>query len=344
MMTWNCLDRISRIKWSPNSCIILCILESRNTCQLFIPEKKAWRGKLDLGNFARTDNVQFSPDSLSIIAGPDKLNRISIWSLTSTKLIVFSDVKNCSQALFCDPHSYQIIILTQSPNAPNEINIFDTQKFETIAKINTDYIIDSIHLMPDSGELIFLSHGEKKELTKYNLLQKQKLSYSFIDFNYKRQPKNIYFSNNHQFICVVCYDASLFCISKQTLRVLSVDYYNMENDDYIDSKLSPDSNLLAITTHGQSKSSLRIFDFNSITTIKVRDIENYCIESVNWFTDSNTLLLKTSSSMISWNKSDGISEISESYIDEIYRKVELDATDKKIIGTNEPKWFVTSIT
>jgi WD40 repeat protein len=111
-----CLDKIEKIEFSPNSEFLLCGLYARNAIQIFSTTNFEWNCRINEG-IAGIISCYWLPDSRTILTESDFGICLSLWSLSDEKHSIISMPKpshaksfKSQYVAFSDNHHYMVVV------------------------------------------------------------------------------------------------------------------------------------------------------------------------------------------------------------------------------------------
>ncbi|MEW5306293.1 MAG: hypothetical protein WDW38_009141 [Sanguina aurantia] len=147
-----CLDRVSDIQWSPDSCYVMCGLFSRGILQIWSVDQPEWTCKIDEGP-AGVSSVQWTPDGLSVVVVADFRIRTTVWNLTDRKCTYLPGPKSAKGALKFSPGGGQLALLERR-ELRDQMTVYDCASWRQLcswALGTTD--AEGVEWSPDGGRL-----------------------------------------------------------------------------------------------------------------------------------------------------------------------------------------------
>jgi Tol biopolymer transport system component len=163
---FQCLDKVDKFMFSPDSTMLMCALYTRNVVQVFSMEDKEWKCRINEG-VAGLINAFWTPDSSNIVTESDFGIQMSIWSLTSgtstivslpkppsspySKTSAFSDCGRFVAVVHRIEHHDQIGVCSVLPPM-GEVSKFKAKSNE-VASIQ--WVPDGTHLVTLDAPLVY---------------------------------------------------------------------------------------------------------------------------------------------------------------------------------------------
>jgi WD40 repeat protein len=155
---FQCLDKIDRIEFSPDSQYVLCGLYARNTVQVVSVSDFEWKCRISEG-VAGIISVCWAPDSRTIITESDFGICLSAWSLCEEKHSIISFPKPSHKGFksqyiaFSDDKQFMAVV--HRIELQDQIGIYSLHPLNELIKFKSkSYDISSIQWTPRDSNII----------------------------------------------------------------------------------------------------------------------------------------------------------------------------------------------
>lgn len=155
---FQCLDKIDRIEFSPDSLYILCGLYARSTIQVFSVTDFEWKCRINEG-VAGMVSVSWAPDSRTIISESDFGICLSLWSLSEEKHSIISfpkpSHKGVKSQYFAFSDDQQHLAVIHRIELQDQIGIYSLHPLCELLKFKSkSYDISMVQWTPKDSNIV----------------------------------------------------------------------------------------------------------------------------------------------------------------------------------------------
>ena len=154
---YQCIDKVDRIEFSPDSNHIMCAQYSRNAIQVFSIQDPTWKCRINEG-VAGVINAYWGLSSNAIITESDFGIQLSVWSLTDSTSTIISSPKQpsggASQLVaFCD--CVDLMAVVHRIEMQDYIGVYATSPMEELAKFKArSNDISTVNWVPQGTHIV----------------------------------------------------------------------------------------------------------------------------------------------------------------------------------------------
>jgi hypothetical protein len=154
---YQCIDKVDRIEFSPDSNYIMCAQYSRNAIQVFSIKDPAWKCRINEG-VAGVINAYWGLSSNAIVTESDFGIQLSVWSLTDSTSTIISSPKQpsggASQLVaFCD--CVDLMAVVHRIEMQDYIGVYATSPMEELAKFKArSNDISTVNWVPQGTHIV----------------------------------------------------------------------------------------------------------------------------------------------------------------------------------------------
>ncbi|CAL4253458.1 unnamed protein product, partial [Meganyctiphanes norvegica] len=216
--TFNCIDAVQYVEWSPDSQYILTCNYKRSIAEAWSLEKPEWRCKIDEGS-AGLIKICWAPDSRHILTTADFHLRITVWSLVNKSVSYIKNPKNCAYGMeFSPDHDY--LVVAERHECKDFLTVLETKSWQMIKhfEVGTRDLTGVRWAMDSTTMVVWESPLEYKVLI-YSLSGSCLSSYSA--YQWALGVKCLTWSPSGQFLAIGSYDQKVRLMNNITWRVIA---------------------------------------------------------------------------------------------------------------------------
>ncbi|XP_066972762.1 WD repeat-containing protein WRAP73-like [Macrobrachium rosenbergii] len=227
VITFNCIDVVQNVEWSPDSCYILTCNYKRGLSEVWSIEDLDWRCKIDEG-IAGLVKVSWAPDSRHILTIAEFHIRVTVWSLISKSVSYIKHPKNIATCLqFSPDHDY--LAVAERRECKDCVSVVATKSWQLVKhfEVATRDLAGMLWAKDGSVLIIWESPLEYKVLI-YTLTGHCLSVYSA--YQWALGVKGMSWSPSGQFLAIGSYDQKVRLMNHITWRVITEFHHSSSID------------------------------------------------------------------------------------------------------------------
>ena len=174
---FSCLDRISTIKWAPDSLRVLCFMKERAMCQVFDISEPDWTAKIE-DRAAGIATAIWAPDARHVITIAEFAVRLTAWSLNSKAVTHINAPKSTSPKCVTFNPTGTHMALAERRDCKDYVTVFSVATWEPIKHFAVSTVdLASLHWSPDGSAIAICDHALDYKLVVYSPDGKQVADY-----------------------------------------------------------------------------------------------------------------------------------------------------------------------